>query len=135
MNDPVPLIRSAEALRALAGAAKPSPCACRLQRCTAWDSVPDGEWPVAHLKRVAKLREPDGDEPTFAEYHPQGTRYESPQAPIALAYFPFNRCDVWQCERCDRHWLRYTEFGGYYVDPRARPLDPALIVEAPPPAP
>jgi hypothetical protein len=25
--------------------------------------------------------------------------------------------------------LRYTEFGGYYIDHRARRLDPALIVD------
>jgi hypothetical protein len=30
---------------------------------------------------------------------------------------------------CGRAFLRYTEYGGYYVEPRIRALDPALIVE------
>ena len=43
-------------------------------------------------------------------------------APIALGWFPYNRCEVWHCARCERHLLRYTEFGGYNVDPRVREL-------------
>ena len=50
-------------------------------------------------------------------------------APVAPAFFPYNRCDVWHCSRCDRHLLRYTEFGGYNVDPRVRELDPGKIVD------
>jgi hypothetical protein len=72
-----------------------------------------------------------GSEPTFEEFHPEGTRYESPLAPIAPAFFPYNRCDVFSCSRCDRLLLRYTEFGGYYVDHRVRALNADLVVDAP----
>ena len=52
-------------------------------------------------------------------------------APIAPAYFPYNRCDVWQCRACARVYLRYTEYGGYYEDERVRALDPALVDDTP----
>jgi hypothetical protein len=68
------------------------------------------------------------DRAHLEEFHPHGTRYESPQAPIALAYFPFNRCDVHACTRCGCAVLRYTEYGGYYIDPRARLVDASLVV-------
>jgi hypothetical protein len=52
-------------------------------------------------------------------------------APIAPAYFPYNRCDLWQCRACPRAYLRYTEYGGYYEDERIRALDPALVDDTP----
>jgi hypothetical protein len=48
-------------------------------------------------------------EPTFAEYHPHGTGYWSPDAPIAPEYFPYNRCTVQQCMVCGRACLAYVE--------------------------
>lgn len=76
------------------------------------------------MTKLASLRDPNEAEPTFEEKHPAATRYESPDAPVALTYFPYNRCDVWHCSRCYKHFLRYTEFGGYYVDHRVRELSP-----------
>lgn len=73
-------------------------------------------------------------EPTYREYHPSGTDYWSGKAPVALHYFPYNRCSVAQCAECGRVYLRYTEGGGYYVEHRIRALNPALIVDAPAPA-
>ena len=109
-------------------------CACaRLGPCTSWESVSEDRWPAADMLAVGTLRDPELGEPTFEEFH-QGTRYDSSDAPVALRYFPYNRCDVWQCKSCARLWLRYTEFGGYYVDHRVRALNPALIVDAPSPA-
>jgi hypothetical protein len=74
-----------------------------------------------------------GSEPTFEEFHPQGTRYDSPLAPIATQFFPYNRSDVFSCSRCQRVLLKYTEFGGYYVDHRVRALNADLVVDAPAP--
>jgi hypothetical protein len=91
--------------------------------------VTDTTWPIQHLQAVATLRDPDLYEPTFEEHHPKGTRYESVSAPVALKFFPYNRCDVYACSRCQQHVLRYTEFGGYYVDHRARRLDTELICD------
>lgn len=109
-------------------------CDCRLARYQGWDSNPDMHWPAEQLQQVAILRTPDTDEPTFEEYHPSGTRYESPNAPIVLAYFPVNRSTVWRCTKCGIQVMRYTEFGGYYIDHRARVLDARWVTDAPPPA-
>ncbi|MBC7649208.1 MAG: hypothetical protein H7197_08870, partial [Vitreoscilla sp.] len=56
------------------------------------------------------------------------TRYTSPDAPIAVNFFPYNLCDVFACAKCSKVLLRYTEFGGYYVDHRVRELDANLLV-------
>lgn len=122
----VPFLDTPDALRQLA--AQPNtPCQCSLQRCAGWESVSDTEWPKAQMRQVATLRDPEVYEPTFEEHHPKGSRYESSDAPVALKFFPYNRCDVFACSRCQQQVLRYTEFGGYYVDHRARRLDAALI--------
>ena len=82
------------------------------------------------LTCVGTLRSGDPDvEPTLDEYHPNGTHYWAANAPISLRHFPYNLCDVWNCERCGRAFLRYTEYGGYYVQQRVRLLDPALVVD------
>lgn len=81
------------------------------------------------MEPVGSLRDPEVAEPSFEEHHPNGTRYDDPQAPVAIPFFPYNRCDLWRCVRCDQRVLRYTEFGGYYVDHRARRLEPELIVD------
>ena len=122
----VPFLNTPDALRQLS--AQPNnPCQCSVQRCAGWESVSDTEWPSAQMQPVATLRDPEVYEPTFEEHHPNGTRYDSADAPVALKFFPYNRCDVFACNRCQQQVLRYTEFGGYYVDHRARRLDAALI--------
>jgi hypothetical protein len=72
------------------------------------------------------------EDPTLAEYHPGGTNAWSADAPIAPAYFPYNRCDAWLCVQCGRPFLRYTEFGGYYMEERIRELDARLVTDASP---
>ena len=124
-----PLKTAAELRAAMAGTAAPHSCTCALGPCTGWESLAEYRWEAGQMTQVATLRDPDIDEPTFEERHPDGTRYDSPQAPVAVTFFPYNRCDVWHCSRCDRHLLRYTEFGGYNVDPRVRELDPGKIVD------
>ena len=121
---------SAEALKTLSQS-KPSQCACALKHCQGWESVSDDRWPVAQMLRKGTLREalPDGQtEPSFKEFHPDGTRYDSAQAPIAPNYFPYNRCDVFACQKCACGVLKYTEYGGYYVDHRVRLVDSDLVV-------
>ena len=124
----VPFISSPEALRQLANQHH-NDCQCSLQHCAGWESVNDTAWPANAMQQVATLRDPDVYEPTFEEHHPKGTRYESADAPVALKFFPYNRCDVYACSKCQQHVLRYTEFGGYYVDQRARRLNTALLVD------
>ena len=112
-------------------------CECAALHCAGWESLPASfdTRRLARLGRVASARDDDPyAETTLAEHHPGGTRYASPDAPIATGHFPVNRSEVWACADCGRVFLRYTEYGGYYVDQRIRELDEALIVETAPPA-
>jgi hypothetical protein len=113
------------------GAAAPPCDDCAAFVCPGWESFPAAASESA-LQRLGTLWLPDDPEPTLAEHHPAGTRYWSPDAPIALAYHPANRCSVWACRACGRAFLRYTEYGGYYEDRRIRELNPALIVSGVP---
>ncbi len=101
-------------------------CACAPLQAPGWESVTDERWPP-HVERIGTLRPPDTEEPTFEEFHPDGTRYDSADAPIAFDWFPCNRSDVHVCRRCRSAFLRYTEFGGYYIDHRVRLVDPSLV--------
>lgn len=130
MTDNVMTRLDAHQLKQLA-AVGPDQCVCALKRCRGWESVSDDRWPAGQMRLVGTLRQalsPEQTEPSFEEFHPEGTRYESINAPIAPAYFPFNRCDVHACTRCGCAVLRYTEYGGYYVDHRVRLVDPDLVV-------
>jgi hypothetical protein len=110
------------------------PCeACAELVCPGWESLPAG-FERTRLDQVGTLVMPpgaglldDNGEPTLREHHPRGTHSWSPDAPIAPAWYPYNRCEVWRCRQCARAYLRYTEFGGYYVDERIRLLDPACL--------
>ena len=102
-------------------------CECSLERCSGWESVNDAQWPLQQLQMVGTLRDPEVYEPSYEEHHPKGTRYESVDAPVSAKHFPYNRCDVFFCKQCAQHVLRYTEFGGYYVDPRGRRITADLI--------
>ncbi len=122
----LPRLRAEDLRRLPAPADSPPGCACSTLQCAGWESVPTplGE-PL--LRRLGTLRDADEAEPTFTEWHPAGTRYDSADAPVAPAWFPYNRCEVWACAACGRGFLQYTEFGGYYVDHRLRELDPARV--------
>jgi hypothetical protein len=143
MSDTLPALgaddlrRIARGARA-AAAARPG-CACRGLRCRGWESLP-ASFDVRQLVRLGRVAAGAGEfdpyaDLTLEEFHPGGTRYESPDAPIAVGRFPYNRCEAWACGACGRAFLRYTEYGGYYVDARIRELaDESLIVDAVPPA-
>ncbi|MGS0891335.1 hypothetical protein ACVBGC_02045 [Burkholderia stagnalis] len=105
------------------------PCTCTKTSLAGWTSLPLS-LPDAQLAEAGTLAPPDEPEPTYGEYHPGGTRYDSDDAPIALRHFPYNRCTVCRCRSCGRLFLRYQEGGGYFIDQRIRALDPALVVDA-----
>ena len=128
-----PLI-SPQDLKTLAEAARGHPgCpACAALHSPGWESLPAG-FDERGLRPLGTLRPPPvdadaADEPTWQEHHPQGTRTDSPLAPIAPAFHPYNRSDVHACVTCGKPFLRYTEAGGYYVDPRVRELDADRLV-------
>jgi len=108
-------------------------CTCALKICKGWESVSNDRWPSKQLKLEGTLRRELGHgetELSFAEFHPNGTRYDSPDAPVALNYFPYNRADVFGCQQCGCAILKYTEYGGYYIDQRVRLVDASLVVDA-----
>ena len=141
MSGPVPVLH-ADDLRRIARearavrAAAPGPGACGELRCAGWESLPSG-FDTRQMVRLGRVASAADDDPyadlTLAEHHPGGTRYESPDAPIALGHFPYNRCEVWRCGDGSRAFLRYPEYGGYYLDARIRELDESLIVDSEPP--
>jgi len=116
-------IKTPAELRTLQAESPAQPhCTCGLGSCPGWTSLTEERWPAAQMQAVATLRDPELYEPTFEERHPHGTRYDSPDAPVAPTFFPYNRCELFRCGQCQRQLLRYTEFGGYYVDHRVREL-------------
>lgn len=112
-----------------ASAAVSVPCSCHDEALLAWRAVPL-TLELDQFEEVATLVEDPFAEPTFAEYHPNGTRNDSDGAPIAPRYFPYNRSHVLRCVKCSRHYLRYTEAGGYFSELRIRALLPQLLVDA-----
>jgi hypothetical protein len=68
--------------------------------------------------KSAPCENEDIREPSVREYHPQGTNSWFDGAPIAIGYFPYNRCNVYECKT----YLRCTEFGGYHRDERVAKL-------------
>ena len=89
MNHPLP----PDELRALQAQAPAAPhCACSVGACAGWRSLPPERWPAARMQAVGTLRDADVYEPSFEELHPQGTRYESADAPVAPHFYPYNRC-------------------------------------------
>ena len=119
---------NAKSLTALSGLTPPKACTCPLRPCAGWESFTEERWPKAQMRPLGTLRDPSVYEPTQEEHHPDGTRYASSDAPIAVDFFPGNVSDVYACDTCKRVLLRYTEFGGYYVDHRVRELDAKLVV-------
>ncbi len=123
---------SADDLRGLARAAAPTPCpSCAALSGAGWESVP-GSFERSRLRCIGTLRDPLVDEPTLDEHHPAGTHAWSPDAPIAPAFYPYNRCEVRECVSCARVFLCYTEYQGYYQDERIRALCPGLVVDVAP---
>jgi hypothetical protein len=107
-----------------------APCSCIGKSLVGWEGMPVS-LKESQLRKVASLVAAEEEDLTLDEYHPHGTHYWSPDAPIAPQFFPYNRCGVWECVLCNRHFLRYAEAGAYHIEQRIRALDPALIVDAP----
>ncbi|MYM66175.1 hypothetical protein GTP45_04900 [Pseudoduganella sp. FT55W] len=112
-------------------AAVTAPCNCHDAGILAWQAMPLS-LELDQFEEVASLVEDPFAEPTFTEYHPHGTRYNSDDAPIAPRFYPANLSHVLRCVKCNRHYLRYTEGGGYFSELRIRALRPQLLVDASP---
>lgn len=118
------LVRLAESSAAVA-----APCSCSSVPLPAWQALPTS-LELGKLDEVGTLVADPYDQPTFKEYHPNGTRYDSEDAPIAPRYYPANISQVLRCRTCGRHYLRYNEAGGYFTELRMRALRAELLVDA-----
>ena len=129
---PLPLLTATQ-LRTLASQPGPeSACSsCAALVCPGWEAL-SATFERKHLRRIGTLRDPHNEEPTLLEHHPDGTNAWSVQAPIAPAFFPYNRCEIWACAGCGRPFLRYTEYGGYYEEERIRAIASAAVVDVSP---
>lgn len=126
---------AADTLRALASHADAACDACASLAGAGWESVPSS-FERDRLQPLGRLPAPDsadgtGYDATLDEYHPAGTGYWSPDAPIALGWYPYNRSSAWRCVHCAGVFLRTTEYGGYYEEERVRRVTPALVVAPP----
>jgi hypothetical protein len=130
-DNSVPLLDAAGLKRLGEGHTGAACAQCAAIRAPGWEAMPGG-FERDGLRKVGTLRRPEVEDPTLAEHHPGGTNAWSAEAPIAPAFFPYNRCDAWQCVQCGRPFLRYTEYGGYYVEERIRELRPEQVVDAQP---
>lgn len=106
------------------------PCDCALDGFQGWTRMP-AEFPEEQMQTVGTLVEDPYLEATYTEYHRNGSDYWSANAPIAIDYYPYNRCTVLRCKVCGRCCLHYVEAGGYYVEKRIRKLAPEWIVDVP----
>lgn len=99
---------------------------CAPLSCKGWESLPSG-FDSETLIPIGTLRI-EGAQESWDEHHPNGTNQWSADAPISATHYPYNRSDIFECKSCKRKFLRYTEYGGYYLDERIRELNPDLIV-------
>lgn len=124
-------VAAADRLRSLAAEAG-APCdSCAAVVSTGWESLPSS-LDRRRLQPLGRLPAPDsadgtGYDATLEELHPDGTSYWSPQAPMALGWYPYNRSTAWRCAQCASLFLRTTEYGGYYEEERIRRVTPALL--------
>ena len=97
---------------------------CQDLACPGWETMPSS-FNQDQLDLIGTLK--SENEESWNEYHPKSTQIWSADAPIAPNFHPYNKCDVYQCQNCTQMYLRYTEYGGYYVDQRIRLVTPELI--------
>lgn len=103
---------------------------CASVQAPGWVTWPAGV-PESVVAPVGALWLADDDEPTYDELRPLDMDPWLPEVPISLPHYPANRCTVWACTACQKPFLRYTEYGGYYVDARVRELDPQRLAAPP----
>lgn len=84
------------------------------------------------LRLLGELVPDDGVPINTAKEYPSRHNYWLPDAPIALGYYPYNGCDVYQYGHNGGIYLVYTEYGGHVPEKRCRLVQRQLIVSEKP---
>lgn len=77
------------------------------------------------MRYLGRLVPDDGTPLERMESYPGD--YWAPDAPFALAYYPYNGCDVYQLMDYPSYYLVYTEYGGHFPELRARHVRKDLL--------
>lgn len=101
---------------------------CKKQGLKQWSNITDeiegNLIPVAEFNHSETSINRNG----YTEYHPDGTNYWSPDAPIAVHYYPYHECQIKVCSLCSAVFLTYTDYSGHGPQHRIRYVDEKLIV-------
>ncbi len=131
MNDKSLQKFNAENLVLLAGKENSSESCetCTKEKFKSWsDTIRNLE---PNIKTIAEFEyaEEDIKKNGYNEFHPNGTNYWSPDAPIAIHFYPYNDCTINICTACNAVFLRYIEYAGHTRQHRIRYVDKHLIVD------
>jgi len=102
-------------------------CKCNYEKFIEWKRI--GREDLASLVLLGKIV--DFKNKSHLSY----TMYkwkQSQEEPMALGYYPYGGCNVYQCADCKRLFFYYVEMGGHAVDLNLRLIREELLVfEAP----
>ena len=103
-------------------------CDCNRNAFLAWqhlESLPNSLTFIGEFEHKEDSIKENG----YSEYHPAGTSYWSKEAPIAIYFYPYHECRIYQCRNCSALFLHYTEHGGHGSEKRLRWVNPKLVNE------
>lgn len=100
-------------------------CDADSEKYRSWTPLPAAV--EARMDRLGRLVSDDFETPDTMQVF-AGSNYWSPEDPIALGYYPYNYCEVFQQRDCNSYYLVYTEWGGHIPERRARLVLKPLII-------
>lgn len=102
-------------------------CKCNYEKFIEWKRVSAEE--LANLVLLGQIVDFNNKKwLSVQEYNWKGAQEE----PMALGYYPYGGCDVYQCADCKRLFFYYIEMGGHAAERRLRLIrEELLIFEAP----
>jgi len=102
----------------------------KLEWKSSFRSICDRELKKSYLL-IGSLRDNKIKTLDYIEYNNKYGEYWSAESKIATNFYPYNHCEVYKCNDCNKIFLVYTEFGGHGPQQRIRNIDAQLIVEEP----
>lgn len=86
---------------------------------------------LSNYNLIGNLRDEKIKELTYLEFNNRFGEYWDPEAKIAINFYPYHVCDIYECKECRRLFLVYTEYAGHGPQQRIRNIKPELIIEEP----